>query len=149
MLTDTVETVKAFLQRPSNPALYATVFLPELQIFAQPLIYALQKHVKYQHSSVDHISNIVKRAIKDRQMGKMMTTHIRGASVSEIVRLVPEMTEQALALGRWTTATMFRNHHQAPVLGTWKPVPKAIRINPQQILRWGWTPKPPAGVTVQ
>jgi hypothetical protein len=82
-------------------------------------------------------------------MGKMMTTHIRGVSVSKIVQLVPEMTEQALALGRWTTATMFRNHYQAPVLGTWKPVPKAIRTNPQQILRWEWTPKPPVGVTVQ
>ncbi len=38
---------------------------------------------------------------------------------------------------------------QAPVLGTWaQQVPKSIRNNPQQVLRWGWTPQPPAGISV-
>jgi hypothetical protein len=39
-LMDTVETMKAFLQRNSDPALYATVYIPELNLSAQPLIYA-------------------------------------------------------------------------------------------------------------
>jgi hypothetical protein len=146
--TDTVETMKAFLQRTSDPELYATVFIPELQMASQPLIYAQWQHGRLQQASVDHISNIVKRAIKDKKMGRMMTAHIRGASVSKIVQLVPALTDQALALGRWTTPNTFRNHYQAPVLGTWAKVPKAICNNPQQVLRWGWTPQPPAGISI-
>ena len=146
--TDTVETMKAFLRRTSDPELYATVLIPELQISSQPLIYARWQHGKLQQASVDHISNIVKRAIKDKKMGRMMTAHIRGASVSKIVQLVPDLTEQALALGRWTTPHTFRNHYQAPVLGTWARVPKSISNNPQQVLRWGWTPQPPAGISI-
>jgi hypothetical protein len=146
--TDTVETMTNFLQRTSDPDLYATVFIPELQISSQPLVYARWQHGRLQQASVDHISNIVKRAIRDKKMGRMMTAHIRGASVSKIVQLVPELTEQALALGRWTTPHTFRNHYQAPVLGTWAKIPKSIINNPQQVLRWGWTPQPPAGVSI-
>jgi hypothetical protein len=39
-LTDTVETIKAFLQRTSDPTLHATVYIPVLNLSAQPLIYA-------------------------------------------------------------------------------------------------------------
>jgi hypothetical protein len=81
-------------------------------------------------------------------MGRMMTAHIRGASVSKIIQLVPDLTEPALALGRWTTPNTFRNHYQAPVLGTWAKVPKSICQNPQQVLRWGWTPQPPTSVSI-
>ncbi len=28
-------------------------------------------------------------------------------------------------------------------------LPKVVHTNPQQKLRWGWTPKPPAGITVK
>ena len=147
-ITDTVETMRTFLQRTSDPELYATVHIPELQISAQPLIYARLERGKLQHSSVDHISNIMRRAINDRHLGQMMTAHIRGASVSKIVQLAPELTEQALALGRWTTPHTFRNHYQAPVLGTWAKLPKSIMDNPQQILRWGWTRTPPVNVSV-
>ena len=146
--TDTVETMKTFLRRTSDPTLYATVNIPELQLASQPLVYARLERGMLQRASVDHISNIVKRAIKDRQMGNMMTAHIRGASVSKIVQLVPELTDQALALGRWTTPYTFRNHYQAPVLGTWPAVPNPIRKNPQQVLRWGWTPTPPEGISI-
>ena len=90
----------------------------------------------------------MRRAINDRHLGQMMTAHIRGASVSKIVQLAPELTEQALALGRWTTPHTFRNHYQAPVLGTWAKLPKSIMDNPQQILRWGWTRTPPVNVSV-
>jgi hypothetical protein len=129
--TDTVETMKVFLRRTSEPELYATVFIPELQISSQPLVYAQWQHGRLQQASVDHhISNIVKRAIRDTKMGRMMTAHIRGASVSKIVQLVPDLTDQALALGRWTTPHTFRNHYQAPVLGTWAKVPKSI-CNPK------------------
>ncbi len=34
------------------------------------------------------------------------------------------------------------------MLGTWAKVPTAIINNPQQVLRWGWTPQAPAGVSV-
>ena len=146
--TDTVETMKTYLRRTADPELYASVFIPELQISSQPLVYARFQHGKLQQASVDHISNIVRRAIKDRQMGRMMTAHIRGASVSKIVQLVPALTDQALALGRWTTPNTFRNHYQAPVQGTWAPVPKSISNNPQQVLRWGWTPQPPDKISV-
>jgi hypothetical protein len=98
--TDTVETMKTFLRRTSDPTLYATVNIPELQLASQPLVYVRLERGMLQHASVDHISNIVKHAIKDRQMGNMMTAHIRGASVSKIVQLVPELIDQALALGR-------------------------------------------------
>ncbi len=86
-ITDTVDTMRTFLQRTSDPELYATVHIPELQISAQPLIYVRLEHDKLQHSSVDHISNIVRRAIHDKQMGTMMTAHVRGASISKIVQL--------------------------------------------------------------
>jgi hypothetical protein len=147
-ITDTVDTMRTFLQRTSDPELYATVHIPELQISAQPLIYARLEHGKLQHSSVDHISNIVRRAIQDKQMGTMMTAHIRGALLSKIVQLEPSLIDQALALGRWTTPHTFRNHYQAPVLGTWAPLPKALLSNPQQVLRWGWTPQPPDNISV-
>jgi hypothetical protein len=147
-VTNTVDTMRIFLQRTSNPELYATVYIPELQISAQPLVYAREEHGKLQHSSVDHISNIIRRAINDKQMGTMMTAHIRGASVSKIVQLAPSLTNEALALGRWTTPHTFRNHYQAPVLGTWAPLPKSMLSNPQQVLRWGWTPTPPDNVSV-
>jgi hypothetical protein len=61
--TDTVETMEVFLRRRSDPDLYATVFIPELQISSQPLVYARWQHGRLQQASVDHISNIVKRAI--------------------------------------------------------------------------------------
>jgi hypothetical protein len=145
---DTVETMKAFLQRTSDPTLYATFYIPELNLSAQPLIYARLQDNKFQHSSVDHISNVLKRAIKDRHMGSMMSAHIRGASVSKIIQLVPELTTDALSLGRWTTSTMFCDHYQAPVIGTWTPVPASVCTNPQQVLRWGWMPQPPTDVTI-
>ncbi len=97
---------------------------------------------------MDNISNIFKRAIKDRHMGNMMTAHVRRASVSKIVQLVPDLTEQALALGRWTTPHSFRNHYQAPMLGTWASALNSIKHNPQQVLRWGWIPTLPDKVSV-
>ncbi len=88
-LTDMVDTMKTFLRRTSNPEFYASVPFPELQISAQRLIYARLQQGRLQQASVDHISNVIKRAIRNRKMGRMMTAHIRGASVSKIVQLVP------------------------------------------------------------
>jgi hypothetical protein len=51
-IKDTVETMRAFLRRTSDPELYATVYIPELQLHSQPLIYARLEHGKLQHSSV-------------------------------------------------------------------------------------------------
>ena len=81
-------------------------------------------------------------------MGKMTTSHIRGASVSKIIDLAPDLRADALAFGRWTTDLTFRNHYYAPLLVPPAPVPKKFLTNPQQVLRWGWAAKPPAGVTI-
>jgi hypothetical protein len=97
---------------------------------------------------VDHVSNLVQQNIDLAQMGKMKTSHLRGASVSKIVDLVPELRHQAIALARWTTETTFVNHYYAPLLISPPPVPANMRSNPQQVLRWGWKAKPPAGVSV-
>ncbi len=43
-LTDTVDTMKTFLQLIADPELHASVHIPELQISAQPLIYARFHH---------------------------------------------------------------------------------------------------------
>ena len=90
---------------------------------------------------------MVQAAIDRSDMGEMLTSHIRGAFTSKIAPLVPEALPIALDLGRWTSESMFRNHYCAPVIGTWPPVPAADRTNGQQILRHGFTPYPPPGVS--
>ena len=55
----------------------------------------------------------------------------------------------AMGLGRWTTPKTFLQHYNAPVeLNDASPCPEAIRLNGQQLLRWGWFPEPPEGVMV-
>ena len=59
------------------------------------------------------------------------------------------MREEALALGRWTTDATFSGHYQAEVKGTWIPVPAATKKSCQQILRHGFSERPPPGVSVK
>ncbi len=98
-------------------------------------------------ASVDYISHIVRNAIIRMRIGDMQTAHIRGASTSKVVQLVPTAEAAIMKLGRWTTPYTFRNHYQAPVQGTWAEFPTRLQQNTQMILRWGFQPTPPQGVS--
>jgi hypothetical protein len=98
-------------------------------------------------ASVDYISHIVRDAIVRMGMGNMQTAHIRGASTSKVVQLVPTAEAAIMKLGRWTTPYTFRNHYQAPVRGTWEEFPEHLQQNTQMILRWGFKKTPPKGVS--
>ena len=81
-------------------------------------------------------------------MESMTMKSIRGASPSKLVQLFPELIDEALSLGRWTTRKTFCNHYQAPVqLATTEPPPTTIKSNVQQILRWGFQTTPPLHVS--
>jgi hypothetical protein len=146
--TDTVACLRDFLDRSSDPDLFASEFIPQLAASVQPLIFARQVDGVFQKSSVDHISVIVKRAIAQAQMAPMKPRHLRGASTSKIVLLSPDAMSVAMGLGRWTTAKTFLQHYNAPVeLGTTAIPPDSISKHGQQLLRWGWDPVPPPQVT--
>jgi hypothetical protein len=42
----------------------------------------------------------------------------------------------------------FYSHYEVPVLGTWVPLPESLLSNPQQVLRWGWTPTLPDSISM-
>jgi len=143
----TVATMEDFLARTSDPALFATHFIPQLKLHTQSLVHGQKRGGMLARSSVDHISNLVQRNMNDADMGKMTTSHLRGASTSKIVDLAPHLHGEAMSLGRWTTTRTFDNHYYAPLLVSPNPVPSQMRDNPQQVLRWGWSPNSPKGVT--
>jgi hypothetical protein len=90
----------------------------------------------------------MKNGLSYAGMGTMTPRSIRGASPSKIVQLFPDLLPEALRLGRWTNKKTFNNHYQGPVkLVTSDRPPPSIRANAQQILRWGFKPTPPAGVS--
>ena len=120
--------------------------IPELHADAQ------RRKVKgvFQASSVDHISNIVKAALQRSKMKNMTCRSVRGASPSKVVQLFPDLLSEALKLGRWSNAKTFRNHYQAPVvLQSAQTPPSSLKTNIQQILRWGFQPKPPPLVSAE
>jgi len=145
----TVVTMQDFLRRTSDPEIFASRELKQIKLWTQPLVWGQVRQNRLQASSVDHISNLVQDNIDLAGMGKMKTAHIRGASTSKIVDLVPALKPEALALGRWTTEATFDTHYYAPLLEETTAVPEAYHKNPQQILRWGWKPKPPGGISVR
>ena len=134
----------------SSGAEFAVTHVPELNIQAQSLVFARKRNGLLQPASVDHISNIVKGALTRAGMAPMTTRSVRGASPSKIVQLFPDLLPEALGLGRWTTKDVFNNHYQAPVklVSSAKP-PDSLKSNLQQILRWGFSPTPPPGVSVR
>jgi hypothetical protein len=147
--TDTVACLREFLQRSADPEQYAAVYLAQLGDSVQPLIYAKTVGGVRQRCSVDHVSNIIKKAISQASIATMKPRHIRGASTSKIVHLSPNAMSVAMGLGRWTSPRTFLQHYNAPVdLLTQTPVPDSSSMNGQQLLRWGWTPLPPPNVTV-
>jgi len=142
-----VQTMEDFLRRTSDPCVFATRYLVQIQSHVQPLVWGLSRGGMLLPGSVDHVSNIVQANMDLAAMGKMTPAHIRGASTSKITDLVPALREAAMELGRWTTVHTFDNHYHAPMLTTPREVPAAMRSNPQQVLCWGWKAKPPRGVS--
>jgi len=134
-----------FLKRSSDPAVFATTRVKQLGIEVQPLIWAKRTGGKFQHCSVDHISNIVKRGLQAVGLGYMTCQSIRGASTSKIGQCAPQLRSEMLKLGRWTTEETFRGSYESEV----KRVPKRDdeSAKSQQVLRWGFNPKMPHGMT--
>jgi hypothetical protein len=148
--TDTVSCLREFMQRSSDPEQFTPVYIAQIATAVQPLIFAKTKAGLRTKCSVDHISNIAKKAIAAAGIPTMKPRHIRGASTSKIVLLSPEATAVAMGLGRWTTAKTFLQHYNAPIdLMTMTPRPDSISLHGQQLLRWGWTPTPPLLVTAE
>ena len=146
--TDTVSCLRDFLQRSSDPEQYAMEYITQLASSVQPLIFAKTKDGLRQKCSVDHISVILNKAISQANIDTMKPRHLRGASTSKIVLLSPDALSVAMGLGRWTTGKTFFQHYNAPVtLLPQNPLPDSIKMNGQQILRWGWDPTPPPDVT--
>jgi hypothetical protein len=53
-------------------------------------------------------------------------------------------------MGRWTEPKTFRNHYQAPVkLESLEAPPAAMKVNVQQVLRWGFRQSPPPNVSAE
>ena len=146
--TDTAKCLRDFMVRSADPDQFAAVYLAQLAESVQPLFYARTVAGVRQQCSVDHISNMIKRAILQAQISTMKPRHLRGASTSKIVLLSPDATSVAMGLGRWTTPKTFLQHYNAPVdLLTRDPCPEDISMNGQQLLRWGWNPTPPSHVS--
>ncbi len=104
--TDTVSCLREFMQRSSDPEQYAPEYIPQIAASVQPLIFAKTKNGLRCRCSVDHISNIVKKAISAASIPTMKPRHLQGASTSKIVALSPEAMAVAMGLGRWTTLTL-------------------------------------------
>jgi hypothetical protein len=143
-----VRAMEDLLSRTSDTSIFDTVHLVQIDTHVQPLVWGKCSKGRLRPASVDHISNIIQSNMDMVGMGNMKTSHLRGASVSKIVDLAPNLRVQALALGRWTTDMTFRNHYYAPLLVTPAPLPVKYKSNPQQVLRWGWQASPPSGVTI-
>jgi hypothetical protein len=76
--TDTVACLREFLQRSTDPEQYAAVYLAQLGDSVQPLVYAKTVGGVRQKCRVDHVSNIVKKAISQACIATMKPRHIRG-----------------------------------------------------------------------
>jgi hypothetical protein len=108
---DTVTVMKEFLRRITDAQLYQQVHVPQLQEMCQLLVFSPSRQGKLKAASVDYISHIVRDAIIRMRMD-MQTAHIRGASTSKVVQLVPTAEAAIMKSGRWTTPYTFRNHYR-------------------------------------
>jgi hypothetical protein len=139
---------KNFIAASSGPD-YSTEHIPELNLNAQPFVWARKRKGKFLPASVDHIRNVIQAGLTAANMEAMTPRSIRGASPSKIVQLYPDAKQGALNMGRWTNQLTFNNHYQGPVtLTTVAPLPKELQTeNLQQVLRWGFKPSPPEGMS--
>ena len=149
MEISTPQCLKNFLEESSGP-IFATKHVTELDCEAQPLAWAAFQKGKFQPCSKDTLRKIVKSGLQAAGMGKMTARSVRGASPSKIVQLFPDLLPEALKLGRWTDRKTFNNHYQSPVeliSNNKPPTQLGASKNLQQVLRWGFTPRPPPHVS--
>jgi len=145
----TPAVLRDFIDHSSGPG-FAKEEIPELQAFAQPLVYAAQKNGIWQPAKVDTIANLIKTGMKNAGMANMTARSLRGASPSKIHQLFPGLLQPALDLGRWTTPKTFLDSNRCPVnVRSQERPPDSLKNNPQQILRWGFTPQPPPRITAE
>ena len=145
--TSTPEVLRHFMEITSGPE-FGVSHISELDVDAQSLFYGKKTDGVWGPASVDHIANLIKNRMRAAGMGNMTARSLRGASPSKIVQLFPSALQSALALGRWTSAFTFHTHYQGKVnLVSSEPPPPSLESNPQQILRWGFKPNPPPGVS--
>jgi hypothetical protein len=148
--TSAPDCFKNFIAATTGPEC-AEDHIQELNVTAQTFVCGRFQKNKFRSSSVDRISNVITAGLKAAGMKGMTPRSIRGATLSKIVTLHPEVLQGALDLGRWTNQLTFDNHYQGPVnLATEAPLPPEHKNeNLQQILRWGFTPTPPIGIAVE
>ena len=140
--------MRVFLDRSSDPSTFASIYVKELGIHAQPLAWALPRRGQLQPASKDHIANVIKAGLERAGLSGMTARDVRGASTSKIVQCAPQFRDEALNLGRWTTPKTFTNHYEVPVNRS----PSLNDENPsscQQILRWGFNPSLPNDMTLE
>ena len=140
--------MRTFLDRSSDPSKFATIFVKELGITAQPLAWARHRQGLLQPASKDHISNVIKAGLHRSGLMEMTARDIRGASTSKIAQCAPQLRDDALRLGRWTTPKTFANHYEVPVAR----VPSSddeVPASCQQVLRWGFNPRLPNDMTLE
>ena len=140
--------MRTFLDRSSDPSKFATIFVKELGITAQPLAWARHRQGLLQPASKDHISNVIKAGLHRSGLMEMTARDIRGASTSKIAQCAPLLRDDALRLGRWTTPKTFANHYEVPVAR----VPSSddeVPASCQQVLRWGFNPRLPNDMTLE
>ena len=143
----TPECLRRFVDASSGDD-YAQTEVPLLCSSAQSFAWGKKVDGKFQPASVDHIANVTRDGLKAAGMVSMTARSLRGASPSKIVSLFPDLLPQALGLGRWTNPKTFRNHYQGPVdLTVSTSPPVSLKSNLQQLLRWGFEPKPPSNVS--
>ena len=138
--------MRYFLEVSSDPTEFATVRIDELDLEAQPLIWARFRDGKFRQSSVDHISKITSAGLQTAGLGHMSCQSIRGASTSKIAQCAPNLRSEMLKLGRWTTEETFRKSYDSEI----RRVPRQddeVESSCQQVLRWGFNPKLPRGVS--
>ncbi len=102
---DTITGSREFLRRSADPEPYAVVYLAQLAGSVQPRRYAKATEGVRQKCSVNHTSNIVKKAISQANIGTFRPRHSRGTSTSKRARLSPDAMSVAMGLGRWTSPT--------------------------------------------
>lgn len=138
--------MKYFLEVSSDPSDLASVSIPELKTSAQPMFWARKRRGKLQRASVDHIANIVSSGLKVAGLVHMSCQSVRGAATSKIAQCAPALRPELLKLGRWTTEETFRKSYETEIVRV-PQLDDEDHSSCQQVLRWGFNPTLPAGIS--
>ena len=139
--------MKFFLDVTGDPDLIAKTKVPELGIEVRPLFWARMSRGVLQHCSVDHISKVVKARLTVVGLDHMHCQSIRGACTSKIVQCAPHLRPETLKLGRWTSDSTFRDSYETEINRVPSLAGDEDSSSCQQVLRWGFNPELPAGVS--